>query len=704
MTQGASDAHCDYPRTFSAELIRHCEDGCIPPEVFADAQALLDDEHRRRYVRINPRCEERVLSAGAEALLRLQTHSQAALIGAGTFPTPEEDVASTPQPALFTGATTTMTPSVDEAITYQSGKSFVSGAAPRADALRIGLAALTGLPLASVEPVAWLPCGVFGLPWSYAMGGNTLFLDGTLLAMDAASIAAVVALHPRKGERVLDLCCAPGMKLGLLADAVSKGPTGGSGSPLSEESPSVTDGLVVGVDVSLSRLYMTRSTLKKQQQQLKRQEHDTINHSSALPVCLFAGDGCRFSMGSAAAALDLTGSSVDVSAGLTTMEKRRLQRQNLVTATTSGWKRGHLASGAAGPAGSNEVKSSPPPSVVYASPRTRAIVADWLREKGCDSTAAPSVTTPSLLSESLLFDRVLVDAECSHDGSVAHMQLGERHANSPNGRLDSAPDARAASLTALAIQKGRGVHNEYRMRHINLGIEEGVAASLRENAPSPSSPRTAGSHTGSGESSMNDAFTPSSASLFALQSGLLDNGYRQLRPGGTLVYATCSYSFLQNEYVVGRFLERANAATEVVGRCDACCSSTFNDVPGRTTAVLVPALSFAHEEGQESMSRVTGDDSVAACVRMDSEVQRRDVQQLLDAHVFDYGTVQRGRDRYGCVEGAGYGVPEAVESAALGSRFWPRIFRSSFLYVAKIWKRPPEVAVSVKNGGVVSGE
>ncbi|CBZ23828.1 conserved hypothetical protein [Leishmania mexicana MHOM/GT/2001/U1103] len=701
MAGGATGtAHSNYPHTFSAELIRHCEDGCIPPEVFADARALLDDEHRRRYVRINPRCEERVLDAGAEAVLRLDTHSTAARMCTSTLLSPEEErMVSTLQGSMRAGATEASSPATDEAVASQSQKRNVRDDAPRASVLRLGLAALTGLALESVEPVAWLPCGVFALPWSYPMGGNPLFLDGTLLAMDAASIAAVVALHPRKGDRVLDLCCAPGMKLGLLADAVTRGHAGGTGSPLSAASPSLADGLVVGVDVSLARLYMTRSTLKKQQQQ-----GGTADTPSSLPVCLFAGDGCCFSMESAGAALDLTGSAVDAGTGLTKVERRRLQRQYNATTATAGSKRDRSASGAAACVVSHKAESSPPPTVVYAPAHIRPIVAAWLHEEACGSQVADALTTPPSHPQPLLFDRVLVDAECSHDGSVAHMQLGEPHANAAATARNSTPGACSTSSAVSTIRKGRGVDNEYRMHHMNLGIAEGEVGPQTEKTPFASSQPLANSPAGSGEHSKKNTPSPSSASLFALQSKLLDNGYRQLRPGGTLVYATCSYSYVQNEYVVRRFLERANAVNEKVDPCDARSRFTANEVPRQATAVLVPAFSYAHEADGKSVSGVASNDSVAACVRMNSEEQRRDVQRLLDAHVFDYGTVQRGHDRYAYVEGASHGAPSADEHAALGSRFWPRLFQSSFLYVAKIWKRPPEAAVSVEGGsrGVAS--
>jgi hypothetical protein len=65
--------------------------------------------------------------------------------------------------------------------------------------------------------------------------------------MDAASAAAVWALAPQPGEHILDLCCAPGLKLCTITDALA-----GRGS-------------VTGVDVSRTRLHVARKVAVKYQ-------------------------------------------------------------------------------------------------------------------------------------------------------------------------------------------------------------------------------------------------------------------------------------------------------------------------------------------------------------------------------------------------------------------------------------------------------
>eukprot|EP01054_Gregarina_sp_Poly1_P001846 Gregarina_sp_Poly_1__1845@NODE_147_length_12810_cov_168_129012_g132_i0_p4_GENE_NODE_147_length_12810_cov_168_129012_g132_i0NODE_147_length_12810_cov_168_129012_g132_i0_p4_ORF_typecomplete_len390_score42_51Methyltr_RsmBF/PF01189_17/2_5e39Methyltransf_31/PF13847_6/2_5e03Methyltransf_31/PF13847_6/3_9e13Methyltransf_23/PF13489_6/8_3e08Ubie_methyltran/PF01209_18/4_3e07Ubie_methyltran/PF01209_18/1_2e02Methyltransf_25/PF13649_6/8_6e07Methyltransf_25/PF13649_6/1_7e03Methyltransf_11/PF08241_12/2_6e06Meth len=87
-----------------------------------------------------------------------------------------------------------------------------------------------------------------------------------------------------------------------------------------------------------------------------------------------------------------------------------------------------------------------------------------------------------------LFDRVLVDAECTHDGSTRHLQ------KYVNGQFDQ-------TLEVRVLNQGR----------------------LKGLAP--------------------------------LQLGLLRNGYRLLRPGGLIVYSTCSLCPTQNQNVIESFLE-----------------------------------------------------------------------------------------------------------------------------------------------------
>ena len=106
------------------------------------------------------------------------------------------------------------------------------------------------------------------------------------------------------------------------------------------------------------------------------------------------------------------------------------------------------------------------------------------------------------------FDYVLVDAECSTDGSLKHMRE----------RLKAA---------AAAVDRARSVTDQN---------GEQVPVAVQAQPHEESNPL------------LTD--TQQLTELVALQKRLLGSGFRLLKPGGTLVYSTCSFSVQQNEDVV----------------------------------------------------------------------------------------------------------------------------------------------------------
>ncbi|CDJ58946.1 hypothetical protein, conserved [Eimeria maxima] len=109
----------------------------------------------------------------------------------------------------------------------------------------------------------WLesPCyfpAVFSLPPASRFPGSQVYRQQLLHPFDAASAAAVAALRPRPGNKCLDMCCAPGNKLLLLAAAVS------AESPATAtKAAATTGGVVVGVDVNAERMELCRRLLRK---------------------------------------------------------------------------------------------------------------------------------------------------------------------------------------------------------------------------------------------------------------------------------------------------------------------------------------------------------------------------------------------------------------------------------------------------------
>jgi 16S rRNA C967 or C1407 C5-methylase (RsmB/RsmF family) len=117
---------------------------------------------------------------------------------------------------------------------------------------------------------------------------------------------------------------------------------------------------------------------------------------------------------------------------------------------------------------------------------------------------------------------VLVDAECSHDGSYRHMRYCAEEDNSTDQLENSEAKADAAVSVGKALK------------------------------PSASIPYSTDEQ---------------KEGLKLLQRSLISNGFRQLAPGGILVYSTCSHEDEQNEDIVNWFLENHPSAKLIPCEC-----------------------------------------------------------------------------------------------------------------------------------------
>lgn len=279
---------------------------------------------------------------------------------------------------------------------------------PRAPPEHVTAAALSEDLGTPVTEVPWLP-GFFSLDGSVKIARSRAYTNGYVYGMDASSGTAVRALDPQPGERVLDLCCAPGTKLAMIADAMG------------------CAGELVGVDVSRDRAAACCTVLKK----YGIVRHQRPQRGWRCAVCV--ADGTTFS-GTPSEDCVLMDSKVENS------------RE--------------------GPA----YKGAPPPKK-----RARVDV-----DKVAEEDAAPAAPVA-------WFDRVIVDAECTHDGSIKHV-------------------AKFAAWGWETFEK----------RFLDPERISGVVE---------------------------------------LQRKLLANGFRLLRPGGSLVYSTCSLTRAQNEEVVQWLLD-----------------------------------------------------------------------------------------------------------------------------------------------------
>eukprot|EP00920_Eleutheroschizon_duboscqi_P035661 GHVT01086214.1.p1 GENE.GHVT01086214.1~~GHVT01086214.1.p1 ORF type:complete len:577 (+),score=104.26 GHVT01086214.1:78-1733(+) len=373
-------------------------------------------------------------------------------------------------------------------------------------------------PVAAVglQRVGWLP-GFFGVPIRPGAGESVssfsrrrAYQAGYLFGMDASSGAAVAALRVKVGARVCDLCAAPGAKLLLLSDLA--GPSG----------------VVCGVDRSGERLALTRRLIAKYQ-----------THGN---VVLFNADGTRFGDGKHLAKLHAftakptggadggghgSGSSAHARGFYSKGRRKRRRRAGSERSIEDSFflprpptdrreappisRRCHLG-------GLDDARAQN-----CLKPNAAAQTGSGRCEEGSDSSTSWPLDCPTCCTSKLLrdaFDRVLVDAECTHDGSARHVFK----------------TAKTPKVEAFVSSCSPGV----------------------ESTGDP--PRSHAQHKWAcGETSAVSALRM----LGPLQQSLLVRGFELLRPGGLLVYSTCSFSKAQNEDVVAHLLQQYPATARL---------------------------------------------------------------------------------------------------------------------------------------------
>ncbi|OAD04057.1 hypothetical protein MUCCIDRAFT_142470, partial [Mucor lusitanicus CBS 277.49] len=230
------------------------------------------------------------------------------------------------------------------------------------------------------------------------------YKEHAIFGIDLSSAIAVEALEIQKDDQVLDLCCAPGAKLCMIANLLGR------------------DGLgtVTGVDLAGHRLATCRSLLKK--------------YKVGEKVRLFEADGTTFSV-PPPSRLGSRMIHSEADKDMTTNRKR--QKMDVVKPF-------------------------------------------WASRLLRFDHQTPSSSTNAL------YDKVLVDAECTHDGSIAHI----------------------------------------------LKYEKWGWDTFEKNFMDPHRIDT----------------------IAELQCNLMKQGWHMLKPGGIMIYSTCSLSIRQNEDNVAWFL------------------------------------------------------------------------------------------------------------------------------------------------------
>ena len=337
--------------------------------------------------------------------------------------------------------------------------------------------------------VMWLSGGDFyALPVDFPLLHSQSYQQGRVYGQDVSSGAAVdvllQAVCPQRDTdstdksscsssttmpssplsstlRILDLCCAPGQKLMALADGLAAA---------ASARRDTTYTVVVGVDVSSDRLAVCRRAICKylvpakenastasaspptQQLASTQQPTSTAVTSSTPRIRLYCSNGTTFGQNSSDRS-NLVWDSVvaqhDTATGRKRLNKSARKRQAQQLRGVADW--------------------------------------DWSSQAAAIAEATADDSNDST-THIQLFDAVLVDAECSTDGSVKHVAK-RRRLEWTEERL---PD------------------------------------------------------------------------LINLQKGLAASGFRLLKPGGTMVYATCSLSADQNERVVEWLLKELGPKAQLV--------------------------------------------------------------------------------------------------------------------------------------------
>ncbi|KAG0303783.1 hypothetical protein BGZ98_006286 [Dissophora globulifera] len=324
-----------------------------------------------------------------------------------------------------------------------------------------------------VEPVPGLEafCKLKG---HIKLKNTQAYVEGRIFGMDLSSGIAVYALDIQPGDHVLDICCAPGAKLCMIAGLLTKS---GAIPPDSKREGNQLrmdlTGTVTGIDISAHRLSTCRSLLKR--------------HRLQQYVRLFQADGTTFGVMRPSAIDTIHARIKAVRGGQKLDEQNKKKRSVGDDVRQESVNTGHNSEGSfKRPRTSLEASSSTTDSLGQGK-GVAGVDPNGLQEK-LVPFYAPKIlrNDPQLQGDGYKYDKVIVDAECTHDGSIAHILKYE------SWGWDSF--------------------------HKNFMAQDRLE------------------------------------SLMDLQRGLLLNGFRLTKPGGIVVYSTCSLSRAQNEDIIAWFL------------------------------------------------------------------------------------------------------------------------------------------------------
>ncbi|PFH35981.1 hypothetical protein BESB_056320 [Besnoitia besnoiti] len=473
---------------------------------------------------------------------------------------------------------------------------------------------------------------VFSLPSSVSPRNCTPYRLGLIHPLDAASVACAQSLRPARGDLVCDLCCAPGNKLLLLASAVagppphcdacttdseryseeaagavvgartlpladSERPTGlaaptlwlaGSESALASAG---RGGIVVGVEGRRQRVEVCRRIVRR---------------AGARNVILVLQDGrlftgaCRCALvpeGESSSCQSLSASALHASTlGRTeaavnaraTGSNKRVEQPMRQTRSKRGGRLSRrkarkrdeaaevplidLLPGLENFVDTDVVISSHSPAAAPPAggeaPKPCPAVSN---QEGRLECSKGETSNHNCFGK---FDKVLVDVECTHDGSIRHMQKFGRQWrwNDFKKKMQMSTSEQESFECRATLDCTAGAPCDG-----SQSVDQGPSPSHNTTSESPNvetqklPPLKRGRETAGvskeATSVMERPLSPPAcspedfSSLRQRQRQLLQRGFELLRPGGLLVYSTCSKCEDQNEHVVSDFLRsNENAA------------------------------------------------------------------------------------------------------------------------------------------------
>ena len=365
-------------------------------------------------------------------------------------------------------------------------------------------------------PIPWLDSrlGFYSIPGEFSLSSSKCYKNGRIYGMDISSGAAVAALLmstyekvPTKDEsghsdytkdhnsqpsndnknesfRVLDLCCAPGLKTCAIADLLT------SSNSLSNNYLSHQNIQLIGVDISEQRMALCKNVIHKyfvDEDTSGSKVHDLkAENENPIHIQLYCNDGTTFGtnfLSSSNISSSFTNKSKDFP-NLIFDSKIAVEEEKQICQNAQ----------------KNQTKRKRSNKSARARERKKLRAIAESNMKVTDSSEDErrnGKQQHSLIIEQ--FDRVLVDAECSTDGAIRHLKV----------KVHSSIKSFETTEEAMKSKASLQARNNFKLTDEQQLLK-----------------------------------------LVALQSQLIHSGFRLLKPGGVLVYSTCSLCKQQNEHIV----------------------------------------------------------------------------------------------------------------------------------------------------------